>query len=337
VFEKCTTRCPRYPAHRGLPSRVFAAALLLVLAHLFLQVDRALAQASVPAASNPVPLDRALALSEAGAQTEAEGILVEYISKDARSQPAHALLGLVKYREGLPGKSLDEYSLAAKSGTLNADDLRIVALDYVLLHDLPAAERWLKASIALNATDWRAWRYLGGVQYSEEHPVEAANAFEQCLRLNPENALAEDGLARAHEAVGETEKAGEEYRLAVLYDGLSATPSSLPLMHYGNYLLMTKSHLTEAIGYLKQAEQLDNSDWEVHAALGKANEDGGDLKAAQEEYQTSIALAPDRMRLHFLLARVYRQEGQKEKAAAEIKLYQDFASKNSGNRDLLDK
>jgi Tfp pilus assembly protein PilF len=308
-----------------------------VLGHLFLQVDRALAQASVPAKSNAVPLDRAQALSKAGAQTDAEGILVEYLMNDARSERAHALLGLVKYREGLPGKSLDEYSLAAKSGTLDSDDLRIVALDYVQLHDLPAAERWLKASIARNSGDWRTWRYLGGVEYSEEHPVEAANAFEQCLRLDPENALAEDGLARSHEALGETEIAGDEYRLAVLYDGRSATPSSLPLMHYGNYLLMTTSHLAEATGYLKQAEQLDNSDWEVHAALAQADEDGGDLKAAQEEFQTSIRLAPDRIRLHVMLARIYQREGQKEKAAAEIKLYQDFASKNSGNRDLLDK
>jgi Tfp pilus assembly protein PilF len=137
--------------------------------------------------------------------------------------------------------------------------------------------------------------------------------------------------------VGETEKAGDEYRLAVLYDDRSATPSSLPLMHYGNYLLMTTSHLAEVIGYLKQAEQLDNEDWEVHAALAKADEDGGDLKSAQEELQTSVALDPDRIRLHVMLARIYQREGQKEKAAAEIKLYQDLASKNSENRDLLDK
>jgi Tfp pilus assembly protein PilF len=71
--------------------------------------------------------------------------------------------------------------------------------------------------------------------------------------------------------------------------------------------------------------------------LGQADEDGGDLNAAQQEFQTSIALAPDRIRLHVMLARIYQREGQKEKAAAEIKLYQDFASRNSSNRDLLDK
>lgn len=324
-------------AHRSMESKEFAAAVLLVVAHLFLQADRAPAQASVPAACNSAPLDRAQTLSQAGEQEEAARILVECIKKDPRSERAHALLGMVKYREGHPDQSLDEYSLAAKSGTLGADDLRIVALDYVQLHDLPATERWLKASIARNATDWRTWRYLGGVEYSEEHSVEAAKAFEQCLRLDPDNALAEDGLARSLEAVGQPEKAGDEYRLAVLHNGRSATPSSLPLMHYGSYLRRTTSHIAEAIDYLQQAKQFDDKDWEVHAELGQAYDDSGNLKSSQAEYQNAIALAPDRIRLHIILSRIYQREGLKDKAAAEIKLYQDFASTNSKNRGLLDK
>jgi Tfp pilus assembly protein PilF len=336
VFNNRIACIPR-SVHSSLQSRVFAAALVLVVAHLLLQADRAPAQDSVSATSDSAPLDRAQALSQGGAQAESERLLFEYLKNDARSKRAHALLGLVKYREGHPDKSLEEYSLAAKSGRLEADDLRIVALDYVQLQDLPAAERWLKASIARDATDWRTWRYLGGVEYSEEHPVEAANAFEECLRLDPENALAEDGLARSHEAVGQTEKAGEEYRLAILQNGRSASPSSLPLMHYGSYLRRTTSHLAEAIGYLKQAEQLGNNDWEAHAELGKAYDDSGDLKSSQAEVQTALALAPDRMRLHITLGRIYQREGLKDKAATEIKLYQDFASKHSKNRDLLDK
>jgi Tfp pilus assembly protein PilF len=338
VLKTPTTRPPRWSILESSRFRLIAAVLIVLMTSHLLQVPApAAAQAVTPATSDSAQLDRAQALSLAGSQAEAEQILLQYIEKEARSERAHSLLALVKYRQGHPDKSLDEYSLAAKCGSLDSDDLRVVALDYIQLQDLPAAERWLKASIARKPGDWRTWRYLGGVEYSEEHPVEAAYAFEQCLRLDPENALAEDGLARSHEAVGETEKAGEEYRLAVLYNGRSATPSSLPLMHYGNYLLLTTSDLAEATGYLKQAEQLANSDWEVHAALGQADEDGGDLKAAQEEFQTSIALAPDRIRLHVMLARIYQREGQKEKAAAEIKLYQDFASRNSSNRDLLDK
>jgi Tfp pilus assembly protein PilF len=282
-------------------------------------------------------LDQAQTLSQAGSQADAERILLEFLVQDACSERAHALLGLVKFRQGLADKSLDQYSLAAKCGALDADDLRIVALDYVQLKDLHAAEHWLKASIARNPRDWRSWRYLGGVEYSEEHPIEAANAFEECLRLDPENALAEDGLARSHEAVGQVEEAGKEYRLGIFWNSRSAAPSWLPLMHYGSYLRRTASQLPVAIQYLKQAEQLSSKDWEVHADLGQAYEDSANLEAAQNELQTAITLAPDRIRLHMILARIYQHEGLKDQAAAEIKLYMDFVSKTTGSRDTLDK
>jgi tetratricopeptide (TPR) repeat protein len=292
--------------------------------------------ASAQLAPPPSALDAAEALSQRGDYAGAERMLNEYLSKDPQSERAHAVLGLVKYREGKPDKSLDQYSLAAKYGSLKADDLRVVGLDYVQLHDLPSAERWLKASIGLNAKDWRTWRYLGGVQYSEEHPVEAAHSFEQCLRLDSGNALAEDGLARSHEALGLADKAAEEYREAVLFNSRSTPPSWLPLLHYGSYLRRT-SHLSDAIALLQQAEQLAPEDWEAHAELAQADEDNGDLKAAESEFQRAITLAPDRVRLRMMLARTYQRDGQKDKAAAEIKLYREYAAKYANQRDLLDK
>ena len=297
---------------------------------------RASPQASPPASTDSAQFDHAQALSESGAQADAERILLDYLKNDPQSARAHALLGLVKYREGIPDKSLDQYTLAAKDSSLSADDLRIVALDYVQLHDLPSAEHWLKTSIESNPNDWRTWRYLGGVQYSEEHPVEAAHSFEECLHLDPANALAEDGLARSHEALGDTQKAAEEYRQAVLHNAHNTPPSWLPLLHYGSYLRRS-SRVSEAMPYLKQAEQLAPNDWEVHAETAQANEDCGDLKTAETELQRAISLAPDRIRLHIMLARIYQRDGQKEKAAAEIKLYQEFAAKNANHRDLLDK
>src|SRR5579859_5632569 len=121
---------------------------------------RAPAQASPPAPADSAQLARAQALSQSGAQADAEPILLDYLKRQPQSARAHALLGLLKYREGVPDKSLDQYSLAAKGGALGADDLRIVALDYLQLHDLPSAEHWLKASIERNPKDWRTWRYL---------------------------------------------------------------------------------------------------------------------------------------------------------------------------------
>jgi Tfp pilus assembly protein PilF len=302
-----------------------------------LSLGSALTQSPHAESQDLKELDRAQALSQAGSQGEAEQLLLNYLQQKPGSERAHALLGLVRFREGSPEKSLDEYSLAARSGSLNGDDLRIVGLDYVQLHDLPSAERWLKASTDRNPHDWRTWRYLGGVEYSEERPLEAAKAYRQCLQLHPEDALAEDGLARSDEALGQTEEAGEEYRQAVLHNSRSGTPSWLPLMHYGSYLRRTHSRLPEALASLKQAEQLSSKDWEVHAELGQAYEENGMLQDAQDELQKAIVLAPDRGRLHVILGRVYQREGKKDEAAAEFKLYAAFASTVSPDRGVLDR
>ena len=75
----------------------------------------------------------------------------------------------------------------------------------------------------------------------------------------------------------------------------------------------------------------------MHAEIAQANEDTGKLKTAETEFQRAIGLAPDRIRLHIMLARIYQRDGQKDKAAVEVKLYQEFATENAKNRDLLDK
>lgn len=286
--------------------------------------------------SESLQLNRARAISQAGSQEDAERILRQYLLREPGSAEAHALLGLVKFREGQPDKSLDEYSLAAKYGSVDASDLRIVGLDYVKLHDLSSATRWLKASIKRDNKDWRTWRYLGGVEYSEERPEEAAAAFQECLVLDPANVLAEDGLARSHEALGQSERAGSEYRMAILWNSKRPEKSWLPLLHYGTYLRKT-AHVEEAIGYLTLAASLCPGDWEVHAELGTADKALGNLQAAQSEIEEAVKLAPERMRLHFILAQIYLREGQKDKAAAEIKLYTAFAAKDTTDRSNLDR
>ncbi len=283
-----------------------------------------------------IQLDNVKAMTQAGCQEGAELILRQYLLGAPASAQAHALLGLVKFREGEADKSLDEYSLAAKYGNIDADDLRIVALDYVKLHDLSSAERWLKASIKKENKDWRTWRYLGGVEYSEEHPAEAASAFQECLVLDSKNVLAEDGLARSHEAQGQSERAASEYRMAILWNSKRPDKSWLPLLHYGSYLRRA-GRLTESIENLTQAVSISPGDWEAHTELGQAYKAVGDLQAAENEVEIAIKLAPERIRLHMILAQIYRHEGQKDKSAAEIQIYTSLAAKDVSDRSKLDR
>ena len=228
--------------------------------------------------------------------------------------------GIELYREHQPDRSLDAFSALLRFRQPNAEELRFVGLDYVALKDLVSADRWLHASLRLDKTEWRTWRYLGGVQYSEEKVPEAVESFRQCLRLDPSNALAEDGLARSLEAQGKSAEAASAYQLAVMFNSKDGASSYLPPLHYGTYLLRQRD-LKGALTYLSIAEKLGPEDPEAHEGLSKIFRDTGDLQQAIAEMYTASVLSPEKARTHFLLAQLYRDEGKDVEMKREIATY----------------
>jgi tetratricopeptide (TPR) repeat protein len=193
-------------------------------------------------------------------------------------------------------------------------------MDYVALKDLGSADKWLHASLQLDKTEWRTWRYLGGVQYSEEKVPEAVESFSQCLRFDPGNGLAEDGLARSLEAQGKSAEAASAYQLAVTFNSKDRMPSYLPPLHYGTYLLRLRD-MQGALKYLKIAEKLGPEDPDVHEALSKIFRATGDLQQAIAEMCIASVQSPEKARPHFLLAQLYRDEGKDVEMKREIATY----------------
>src|SRR5271170_6958922 len=70
---------------------------------------------------------------------EAGAALQEYQWKHPQSEDAAYLLGYVRFREGKAADSLQMFTAAAQLKPPTADDLKIVALDYVLLNDFDDA------------------------------------------------------------------------------------------------------------------------------------------------------------------------------------------------------
>jgi len=236
------------------------------------------------------------------------------------------------YREHQPDRSLDAFSALLRFRQLTAEELRFVGLDYVALKDPVSAEKWLHASLQLDKTEWRTWRYLGGVQYSEEKVPEAVESFRQCLRLDPSNALAEDGLARSLEAQGKSAEAASSYQLAVIFSSKDDAPSYLPPLHYGTYLLRQRD-LKGALTYLSIAEKLGPEDPEVHEALSQIFRDTGDLQQAIAEMYIASGLSPEKARPHFLLAQLYRAEGKDLEMKREIATYVALSRQNPDDPD----
>ena len=147
----------------------------------------------------------------AGKLDQAEEATRIFLQKHPASGQAHFLLGFILFKEGqakadpalTPDKcraSLAEYTEGAKDQRPSSLDLKIVALDYVLLGSFADADKWLSQSVRFNPRDPEAWYYLGRMKYAEKLYPDAAGAFEQAVRLDPLDKKAEEGLKQAQAA-----------------------------------------------------------------------------------------------------------------------------------------
>ncbi len=128
---------------------------------------------------------------------EAAALLESYLATHPQSDDALYLLGYVRFRQDQPKESLALFTQAAKRKAPAADDLKIVALDYVLLNDYTSAARYLEQSLQMNPDDVEARYHLGRGRYQQNQFDPAIAAFEEVLRRNPSDVKAEDNLASA--------------------------------------------------------------------------------------------------------------------------------------------
>jgi tetratricopeptide (TPR) repeat protein len=277
-------------------------------------------------------LASASTLIEQGRLAEAEAALRTYLAAHNASAKAHSLLGLVTYQENRPADSLAEFTRAAQLKRPRASELVIVALDYVKLRDLANADKWLSVATEMAPASAGAWRYLGGIKYSENRFSEAIRAYEKCLQLQPEDVLAEDGLGRSYEGLTRDEDAEAAYRKALDWQSHAATKHAQPLLHMG-ILMLRQGQPEAAIPYLEAAEALDSGDKEVHKQLGEGYSRLKQWPKAEAELERAIELSPNDSHLHWLAASVYRREGQMEKAEREYRAFSTLLGSHSNDKE----
>lgn len=249
------------------------------------------------------------------------------IAEKGPSADLYSRLGVALFRSHRPGPSLDAFTALLHYRQPNADEFRLLALDYVELRDLASADKWLHASIGLNPSDWKTWRYLGGVEFSEEQPTQAVDSFTECLKLDPSNALAEDGLARSLEALGRSTDARDHFERAIQLNTAQKTPSALPALHYGEFLYR-QGVLDAALRQLSDSAHLVSEDPETHEFLSQIYQRKGNHTQALNEMKQAASLWPENPRLHFLLGRLYRENGDLKNAQEEIDRYVELSRRH---------
>ena len=159
------------------------------------------------------------------------------IAADPKAPEPHYLLAYALLREDKPADSLKEYTSAAALRPPSATDLRNVALDYVLLHDLTDAEQWMSRSLAMDGNDAETWYAMGRLHYTQGRYGDAMSCFQKTVALNPRSVKGENNLGLAYEALNRNDDAVTAYRTAIAWQRDDPAPSEQPLLNLAILLL----------------------------------------------------------------------------------------------------
>lgn len=279
----------------------------------------------------------------------AESTVRGYLAEHQESAEAHFLLGLIlfrkiqatglesmsaagssdpatlpvdgKFREENAKASLAEFTEGAKYRKPTAADLKIVALDYVLLGDYADASKWLAVAVEWDPKDAEGWYYLGRSKYSENRFEEAVRAFMRCLELDPRNSKAETNLGLSYAGLNRIPEAVAAFQSAIGWQQGTAQGSAEPYIGLGD-LLIQQNRAAEAVAYLRQAVQIAPRESRAREKLGSAYLNLGQLAEAEEQLEAAVSLDAKNASLHYLLGSVYRKQGRTEKANTEFARFQ---------------
>jgi len=266
--------------------------------------------------SDPV-LAECLGLIQKHRYSDAGEKIQVYLHDHPDSATGHFLLGYALYRENKPRESLAEYTVGARLRKPEANDLAVVAMDYILLGDYADADKWLTMATTWAPGNELYWYYLGRTKYEENHFEEAIAIFHRCLTLAPHDLRAEYNLGLAYAGMGRNDAAAVAYRTAIAWQRTSALQDPQPYLDLGT-LLLQEARPVQALPLLQQAVAIAPRNPRAHEQLGQAWEQLHDLPRADKEMQAAVSLAPQISSLHYELGRIYQREGLTAKAKQEF-------------------
>ena len=253
------------------------------------------------------------------------------LRRDLEANPDSALLlyklGLVLRQEKKPKESLETYTRTAKFQKPNADQLRSVALDYVLLDDYADAVHWLELAASFEPANVDVLYSLGRCLYSQNKFPEAEGAFLRVLALKPDHLKAEENLGLVYDYSSKPDQAEATFRKAVDWAGTEST-DEWPFQDLGTFLL-DHNRPEEAVPYFQRAASIAPKSAVCHEKLGRALVDSGKAQDGVKELDKAAQLDPKNPKTHFELGHAWRAVGNLDKSRAEFALSQSLYGQHS--------
>ncbi len=276
-------------------------------------------------------LQRGTQLFKAHDLEQAEAVTRRLLTVEPKSARAMYLLGTILEAEKKPKESLEWFTRAAAMLPPQGEDLRVVAMDYVLLNAYTDALRWLNESVKLDPGNAEAWYDLGRTRMMQGDLHGARQPLLQAQMLKPGQAKVANNLGVVAAGENQPGQAAMLYREAIRLQAKDAHPSEQPLLNLG-VLLLQESRPAEALPLLLEAMHDAPRNAKCREELARAEEQQGQRKDAIEQLERAVELEPKSASLHFQLGQMYRRAGLGEKAKAELKLSGNlYGTRSSGD------
>ncbi|WP_058188826.1 tetratricopeptide repeat protein [Terracidiphilus gabretensis] len=309
-----------------------ATALLLAALTLTVWTHPASAQQPPPKAVQPggISLGNETVAPPDPSLVEKETRLRASLLQNPQSANALYELALVLRQQRKPRESLETYTRAAQLQKPNTEQLRSVALNYVMLDDYDDAERWLRVALAMEPNNTDILYSLGRCLYTKNLFPEAEKIYLRLLALDPTNLKAEENLGLTYDAQNDPQKAEKVLRTAAQWAKERDLKDPWPYLDLGIELL-DEARPADAQPFLERAVELDPKSAWAHEKLGMAMVANGDSAHGIRELQLAAGLAPNDPKVHFELGHAYRVAGQQDKARAEFDLSKSLYGQHSQN------
>lgn len=236
-------------------------------------------------------------------------------------------LALVERQQDNPRASLDTYTQAAKLRRPTAQDLRSVALDYVLLNDYDDAIHWLEVAVSMDPTDTDILYSLGRCYYTKDRFADAGKMFQQALAIRPGSVKVEENLGLVYDAMNQPQDAEAALRKAASWTNAGGR-DEWPFLDLGSFLL-DHGRSNEALEPLQTAVRIQPLSAIAHEKLGRALLVNQQNAAGIAELEQAAKLDPKDPKVHFELGRALRQAGRTEEAKKEFELSQQLYAAHS--------
>ena len=191
--------------------------------------------------------------------------------------------------------------------------------DRIVKQSFQEVEPLLHTYLAAHPRSWKAYYFLGYVQFRQRRIGDSLKALARSLELNADNADAHRILGRDLSIIGRYDFALREYEQALRLDPRSAET------HYNiGRIYAIQDNFPKARRELEAAIQLDANYMEAYNALGFAVETLGDDAAALQDYQTAMRLNEDR---HAKFEAPYVNSGGYYNRRGQLDLAVEYANK----------